>query len=491
MSKQVRRLAGVMLFLFAALFVNLNVVQLIQAEELANHPANRRLLIEEYEINRGPIVVGEEAVATSVVTEGPLKYRRQYDPARDYAHLMGYYSVVYGRDGLERTMNEALTGTPTDVLAENLSQLLGTGERTGNSVLLTVDRDVQRAAIEALGDRQGAVIALDPRSGAVLAHVSNPAYDPNRLSSHDAADIRAYWEELRQDPAQPLADRAIERRYNPGSSFKLLVAAAALERDFGPDTTFPDDPTYQPPQTSHQIGNYSGGTCTGGGTITLEQALIVSCNTVFARLGVELGAGALIQQAERFGFNRQPPYGLPVAQSHIPKELDPPSTAQAAIGGFEVQATAMQMAMVSAAIANQGVVMKPYVVAEVQDPSGRRVRGPDAGPWVQGSFTAQAVSRGTADILRDLMIKVVEQGTGQNAQIEGATVGGKTGTAAREQGTPHAWFVGFVATPDEAGNPVPRAAVAVVLPDAGEGATGGGDAAPIARAVMQAVIDGG
>lgn len=491
MGKQVRRLAGVMLFLFAALFVNLNIVQLIKADELANHPANRRLLIEEYEINRGPIVVDEEPVATSAKTEGQLKYRREYDPATDYAHLMGYYSVVFGRDGLERTMNEALTGTPTDVLAENLSQLLGTGERTGNTVLLSIVPEAQQAAIEAIGDRAGAVIALDPRSGAVLAHASNPTYDPNRLSSHDPGEIRTYWDELQQDPSQPLADRAIERRYNPGSTFKLIVAAAALERDFGKDTTFPDDPTYRPPQTDHEIGNYGGGTCTGGGTITLEQALVVSCNTVFARLGVELGDDALIQQSERFGFNRQPPYALPVAQSRIPKELDPPTTAQAAIGGFEVQSTVLQMAMIGGAIANQGVLMKPYVVSEIRDPSGRRVGGPDAGPWVQGSFTAQAISRETADTLRELMVKVVEEGTGRNARIDGAVVGGKTGTAARGTGSPHVWFVGFVATQDEAGNRVPRAAVAVALPDAGEGATGGGEAAPIARQVLQAIVDAG
>lgn len=488
MTRQVRRLAGFTLLLFGALFVNLNIVQLLNAEELANHPANRRLLIEEYQIDRGPIIVADEAVATSVETEGDLKYRRQYDPATLYSHLMGYYSVVYGRDGLERTMNEALTGTPTEALAENLSQLLGTGDRAGNRVRLTLQPAAQQAAVEALGDRHGAVIALDPLTGAVLAHASNPTYDPNRLSSHDPADIRAYWEALNQDPSQPLADRAIEQRYNPGSTMKLIVAAAALERGFGRETTFPDEGTYEPPQTSHQIGNYGGGTCTGGGTITLERALIVSCNTVFARLGVELGDDALIQQAERFGFNRRPPYALPVVESRIPKELDPPTTAQAAIGGFEVQTTAMQMAMVAGAITNQGVLMKPYAVAEILDPSGRRVRGPDAGPWVQGSFTAQAVSRQTADTLRQLMIAVVQEGTGRRAQIEGAVVGGKTGTAARGSGLPHAWFVGFVATPDEAGNPVPRAAVAVVLPDAGEGATGGVDAAPIARAVLSAAI---
>lgn len=490
MTKQVRRVAGLMLALFLALFVNLNIVQVLRANELANHPANRRLIIAEYQRRRGPIVVGQQQVAFSVATDDELKYLRRYEPPNLYSHLMGYYSIVFVRDGLEAVMNEALTGTSTDLLAENLAELLGDRDPVGDTVRLTIDPVVQQTARSALGNRTGAVIALDPKSGAVVAHVSNPAYDPNRLSSHQPKQIRAYWDALKADPREPLADRAIERRFQPGSTMKLIVAAAALERGLTPDTAFPDTTSYTPPLTSAPIRNYGGGSCAGGGSITLAQALVTSCNAVFARLGVQLGANALVAQAERFGFNRRPPYTLPTTASVIPKELDPPSTAQSAIGARDVQATAMQMAMVAAAIWNEGVLMRPYVVAEVLDASGRRVRGPDSGPWVDRPFTAQAVSEGTAATLADLMVKVVQDGTGTRAQIPGVVVGGKTGTAdPGEEYSPHVWFIGFAATPDPRGGPpVPRVAVAVVLPSAGQGLTGGRHAAPIAQAVMQAAI---
>lgn len=485
MTRQIRRVTVLVMVLFAALFANLNLIQVIRAEELANHPANRRLLIAEYEQRRGPIVVGEKSIARSVETDDELVYLRRYEPPARYAHLVGYYSILYGRDGLERTVNETLTGAPTEALAQNLTQLLNGDEPVGNAVRLTVDPTVQRAAKEALGDRTGAVVALDPQTGAVLAHVSSPAYDPNRLSSHDTTAMRDYWMALQDDPREPLADRAVERRYQPGSTFKLIVAAAALRAGLSPDTSFQDSASYTPPQTSNEIANYGGGTCAGGGSIALADALRVSCNVVFAELGVRLGAEAIIDQARRFGFNREPPYELPVAASNIPGELDPPATAQSAIGGRDVQTTALQMAMVAGAIANDGVLMRPHVVAEVLDPTGRQIRGSNAGPWVTEQFTAQAVSPETADTLSRLMVEVVESGTGTNAQLGGAVVGGKTGTAdPGERLTPNVWFAGFAGDDLDS----TEVAVAVVLPAAGQGATGGGDAAPIARAVMRAAL---
>lgn len=488
MNRQVRRVTLGMLVLFGALFVNLNLIQLLRANELANHPANRRLLIDEYQHRRGPIVVGEEQVAFSVPTEGKLKYQRRYRPRSRYAHLLGFYSLIYGRAGLEGALNETLTGTPSEQLAGDLARLLGQRDPVGNTARLTIDRKTQEAAEEALGDRIGAVVALDPRSGAVLAQVSHPTYDPNRLSSHDPQEIRKYWARLQQDDDQPLADRAIQRRYAPGSTFKLVVAAAALEHGLDPSTAFRDTAGYTPPQTTKSIGNYGGGTCAGGGSISLAKALVVSCNTVFARLGVELGADAVVTQAERFGFNRRPPYELDVVESVTGEALtadNPPAAAQSAIGARDVQATAMQMALVAAAISNSGVLPRPHVVAEVLDPSGRQIRGAKRGPWVEGRRTAQAMSPSAARTLADLMVDVVKEGTGQRAAISGVRVGGKTGTAdPDERVTPNAWFVGFAGD-----DTAPEVAVAVVLPQAGEGATGGGDAAPIARSVMAAVLD--
>jgi penicillin-binding protein A len=479
MSKQIMRVATLMLLLFAALFVNLNWITLIQADDLANHTANRRLIIQEYQIERGPMIAGEEAVARSEATEGDLRYLRTYPQGELYGHLTGYYSFVLQRNGLEAALNEELTGRSTQMLAQNLGELLGARDRAGNTVELTVNPAVQEAARDALDGRVGAVVALDPRSGGVLASYANPTFDPNPLSSHDPSEIREAWEELREAPGRPLVDRTRQETYPPGSAFKLITAAAALERGLQPDTSFPDEVTYDVPQTTADIGNFGGGTCTGGGSITLADAMRVSCNTTFARLGVEMGEEELTDQAEAFGFNRQPPFELPVARSAIPRTMDVPSTAQSAIGQRDVRATPLQMAMMAATIVNGGQVLQPHVVESVRDPSGRQLRGPDVRTWSDGRFDGQAVSPRTAEQLKRMMVAAVEDGTGTNAQIDGVEVGGKTGTA-QTGGDPTAWFVGF------AGDGV---AVAVVVPDAGADGTGGSVAAPIARQVLQAAVD--
>jgi penicillin-binding protein A len=487
MTTQVRRAGAFLLALFAALFINLNVIQVLLADDYANHPNNRRLLIDEYQIRRGSIIAGDQQIAYSEETDGTLKYLRRYDPPDLYSHLVGYYSLVYGRAGLEGRLNEQLIGTPTALLAENLADLLGQRDPVGNTVRLTVVPEVQQAAADALDGRPGAVVALDPSTGAVLAEYAYPTFDPNPLSSHDPEEIRAYWDEVSGDEREPMAARTRQRRYQPGSAMKVIVAAAALERGIDPDTSFEDSDGYTPPQTDRPIRNFGRGNCAGGGTITLEEAFEVSCNVVFAKLGVDIGDADLIDQAEAFGFNRDIPYLLPSVRSVIPDELDPPSTAQSAIGARDVQATPLNMAMVAAAIFNDGVLMRPYIVEEILDPSGRRVRGPDGGPWVETRHTAQAISQETADALETMMVRVVEEGTGTNAQISGAHVGGKTGTADPGEGMPSTvWFVGFASTGDGADDR--QVAVAVVVPGAEEDATGGGVAAPIAQRVMEAAL---
>jgi penicillin-binding protein A len=480
MSKRIGRVAAVVLVLFGALFVNLNLITLVQSDDLANHPANRRLIIREYQIDRGPIIAGEDPIARSQATEGELRYLRTYPEGPLYAHLTGYYSFILRRSGLEAVLNEELTGRPTEVVAQNLEELLFNRDRAGNAVELTIVPEVQRAARDALGDRVGAVVAIDPSDGAVLASYANPTFDPNPLSSHDAAEISEAWEAIRDDPARPLVDRAIRETYPPGSAFKLVTAAAALEQGLQPETSFPDEGVYDVPQTQADIGNFGGGNCADGTSISLHDAMRVSCNTVFARLGVEMGDEALIQQAERFGFNRQPPYELTVERSAIPKAMDVPETAQSSIGQRDVRATPMQMALLSAAIVNGGQLHRPHVVAGIRDPSGRQIAGADAGRWSEGRFDGRPISPRTAEQLRNMMIDAVEDGTGTNARIDGAVVGGKTGTA-QTGGDPTVWFVGFA---DD------RVAVAVVVPNAGPDATGGGVAAPIARQVLQAALGG-
>lgn len=483
MSHQIRRIGVVMLVLFGVLFVNLNLIQLVNSEELASNPANQRLLIREYQTRRGPLLAGDTEIAFSVPTEGELKYRRRYrDPAL-WSHVTGYYSIVLGRSGLEETMNGALTGTPTEVLAQNLAELLGGRDQTGNSVRLTIDPAVQAAAAEAIGDRTGAVVALDPTTGAVLALHSSPSLDTNRLSSHDRSAILDYWGRLQEAPRRPLINRAIRELYPPGSTFKLVVAAAAIEQGLPPDAALEDGAVFQP-EVGQPIRNYGGGACTSAATISLADALRISCNTAFAALGTDLGADALARQAAAFGFNREPPLELSTAASNFPDpaSLDAAALAQSAIGQRDVRATPLQMALIAAAVANDGVMMEPHLVAEVLDPAGRTLRGPQVSEWSEPGQPARAMSERTAQLLGEMMVSVVTDGTGTAAQIDGVRVGGKTGTATTsEDAPPTVWFAGF------AGRDV---VVAVVLPQAGEGATGGGEAAPVARAVMEAALGG-
>ncbi len=481
MNRQIVRVGAVVFVLFGALFINLNIITLLQAEELANHPANRRVIIREYSIERGPIVVGEQAIARSERTEeGQFRYLRTYPEPELYAHLTGYYSIVLQRSGLERALNEDLTGRTTEVVAQNLGELLGGADRPGNAVELTVDPAVQEAARDALAGREGAVVAIDPSTGGVLASYANPTFDPNPLSSHDTAEINAAWAPLRDDPDRPLVDRATGELYPPGSAFKIVVAAAALEAGSDPARTFPNEVSYDVPQTTLDISNAGGARCGDGDEASLQTAFRRSCNTVFARLGVELGDAALADQAEAFGFNRTPPLELPVATGRIPTEQDIPAVAQSAIGQRDVQATVLQMAMLPATVVAGGQVLRPHLVDTVRDPDGRILRGADIGRWDVLPGNGRAISPRTAQQLRSLMVDAVTGpgATGSAAAIEGVEVGGKTGTAQTSPGAPPvAWFVGF------AGDEV---AVAVAVPDADGG--GGAVAAPIAREVFRAAL---
>jgi len=480
-TPQIQRMGVVVLVLFGALFVNLNVIGLLQADELANHPANRRVIIREYAIERGPIVVGEEAIAVSVLTdEGQYRYLRRYPEPELYSHITGYYSIVLQRSGLERALNDELTGRTTEVVAQNLGELLGGGQRAGNAVELTIVPAVQRAARDALAGREGAVVVLDPRDGAVLASYANPTFDPNPLSSHDTGEINEAWAPLRDDPDRPLIDRATGELYPPGSTFKVVVAAAALEAGSDPNRSFPNEAIFDVPQTTRDISNFGDARCGDGDDTTLQIAFRRSCNTVFARLAIELGDQGLADQAEAFGFNRAPPLELPTAASAIPREQDIPATAQSALGQRDVQASVLQMAMVAATVANGGQLLRPHLVATIRDPDGRIVRGADIGQWDAPPGDGRPISPRTAQQLRALMVDAVEGpgATGAAARLDGIEVGGKTGTAQTAPGAPAvSWFIGF------AGDEV---AIAVALP----GSERSGTAVPVARDVLAAATEG-
>ena len=487
MNRSLRRVALVLFVLFGALFVNLNYLQVLRADDLADDNRNTRKLIEEYEIKRGSMLVGrgqsQLEIARSVETGGRYRFERRYPEAELYAHLTGFYSIVYGRSGLEQTANELLVGDAPEAFARNLSSFLSGEERQGDDIVLTIDPEVQEAARDALDGRQGAVVALDPTTGGVLAAYANPTYNPNQLSTFDREAATSYWESSEEERR----NRALRETYPPGSTFKLVTAAAALENGTRPEDTFDDRQTYTPPLTTRGIPNFGGGLCNGGADMTLIHALAVSCNTVFARLGNEVGPENLVAQAEKFGLNAEWESRLPFVPSAIPDELDPPATAQSAIGQRDVRVTPLQMAMIAGAIANDGVLMTPQVVQRVQEFDGRVVQEFDAEPLeVGGNDGGVAVSPQDAEALQEMMHAVVTDGSGSGAAISGVDVAGKTGTAQVAEGrNPTVWFVGFAPLDD------PQVAVAVVVPDGGDvgaEATGGAVAAPMARQVMEAAL---
>ena len=487
MTRQVRRIAVVMFVLFGALFLNINYLQVLRAEDLADDNRNTRKLIEEYELKRGSMLVGSRdqrtEIARSTATEGQYKYERGYPDGPLYAHITGFYSLVYGRAGLEETGNDFLVGDAPEAFARNLAQFLSGRERQGDDIVLTVDPQVQQAAADALGNRTGAVVALNPQTGAVLALYANPTYDPNRLSTFDREAATEYWDST-EDSRR---NRALRETYPPGSTFKVVTAAAALTNGVRPETTFEDPQTYVPPQTTRGIPNFGGGLCNGGSPLTLTRALEVSCNTVFARLGNQIGPDELVAQSERLGLNQRWDSHLPFVPSAIPAKLDPPATAQSAIGQRDVRVTPLQMAMIAGAVANDGVLMRPRIIDAVRQFNGSEVQDfPPRSLSLGGAEDGQAIEPAAAAALQDMMVAVVNNGSGRAAAISGVEVGGKTGTAQTAEGrNPTVWFIGFAPADD------PAVAVAVVVPDGGDvgaEATGGVVAAPIARAVMEAAL---
>ena len=486
MNRQIRRLGYAFIALFVLLFGAVNYIQVYAASDLANNPANQRLLLQEYNVHRGQILARDERtiLATSKATKEKLKYLRVYPRASLYAGITGYYSVVFGRYGLEQSQNEWLAGRASELLPQNLvEEILGRDKR-GATVITTIDPKLQRVAARQLGRLPGGVVALDPATGEILAMVTNPSYDPNDLASHDLKQVRAARSRLLKDPDKPLLSRAAQELFPPGSTFKLVTAAAALENGMKPDTKFPNPPALKLPTTTHELHNFGGEHCLGGAAqLTLAQALEVSCNVVFGEIGLKLGAEKLVDQARRFGFDQKVPLEIPFATGRIPPVRDflnaLPAVAFSAIGQQSVGANPLQMALVGAAIANGGVEMEPRLVKEIRDPSGRVIKSFGPKQW------GRPISGATAQQLTQMMIRVVETGTGTAAQIPGVTVAGKTGTAETTSGNPHAWFVCFAPALN------PRIVVAVMVLNGGSlgsEATGGHVAAPIARAVVRAAL---
>ena len=487
MNGPIRKVAAGCMLLVFLLLANITYVQAIRADELNARSDNRRVLLDEYAKERGPILVGDEPVALSVETDDEFAYLRQYPVPLLYAPATGYYSSVFGRSAVERSENDVLSGNDDRLFARRLVDLVTNREQRGGTVKLTLNPAAQQAAYDALGDNKGAVVALDPRTGAILTMVSKPSYDPNPLASHSVEEQQAAWQVLQEDPEKPTLNRAIAQTLPPGSVFKIVTAAAALESGrYEPDSLIPGPAEYDLPQSTVDLPNQSGEPCGSGPEelITLTNALRVSCNTAFAYLGNDLGDDALREQAERFGYNSEPltDEDLNAATSIFPAELDAPQTALAAIGQFDVRATPLQIAMVSAGIANDGTVMNPHLIEELRDPDRVKVL-----ERTEPEELSRAVSTETAQELTAMMVEVVENGTGQNGQLDGIQVAGKTGTAqTTPERPPYAWFTSFAPADDA------QIAVAVVIEEAPDTArddiAGGRLAAPVAKAVMEAVL---
>ncbi|HYH34181.1 MAG TPA: penicillin-binding transpeptidase domain-containing protein, partial [Nocardioides sp.] len=415
MNKPIRTISIFCLLLFLALMLNATYLQYYRAGALNEDPRNRRVLEAAFSSERGAILVRRTPVADSEPSDDRYDFQRVYPQPFKYAHLTGWFSY-FSQTGLEATQNSVLSGEDSRLFVTRLVDLLSNASTKGGSVQLTIDPDAQTAAFEglsALGEGvQGAVVAIDPSSGRILAMVSLPTYDPNVLASHDFAEVARTAEQLQEREDEPLLNRAVSTRLPPGSTFKLVTAAAAIESGrYDAGSQVPGGATYQLPQTSGESGliDNEGRDC-GTTRIPFTQAMGNSCNTTFTKLAVELGADAMLEQAEAFGFNSDYLDDLPnPAESVFPEDMNEPETGQSGIGQFEVAATPLQMAMVSAGIANGGTVMRPYLVDAVLTPEL------DVLPRTEPSELSQAVSAETARDLTELMTYTVSNGTASPA----------------------------------------------------------------------------
>ena len=474
MNKQIRAVSLLAGLMFLALMVNLTGSAMFRQAGLNNDPRNVRVRDAEFSQNRGNILVGSMPIATTTSSNGKFAYQRVYPSGPKYAPITGYYSYYYGRSMLEQTQNAQLTGTSD---AQWLSRITGTlsGHKPeGGSITTTINAKAQDAAWSGLKGKKGAVVAMDYTTGAVLAMASSPSYNPNDLASHYLDDTTRAWKDLVADKSSPLSNRATREIYAPGSTFKLVTAAAALQNGYNPNSKVDAPENWILPGTRTPLTNDSN--C-GGSQITLTHALDVSCNTAFGKLGVRLGQDKVRDQAERFGFGKTVGSDISSVASKFPQDLTDAQLAQSSIGQFDVAASPLQMAMVAAGIANDGVLMEPYLTRSVRAANLQTVWSHKDTPM------STPMTRKSAKQLQEMMVSVVNNGTGRNARISGVTVGGKTGTAQTSPDKPpYAWFVGW--------SDKPKVAVAVFVESSNTERSeiaGGRLGAPIARDVIEAL----
>ncbi|WP_149547946.1 peptidoglycan D,D-transpeptidase FtsI family protein [Streptomyces marokkonensis] len=489
MNKPLRRIAIFCGLLILTLLIRDNWLQYVQADELRTDENNRRVAIERYASPRGDIIVGGEPITGHTTTKGDFKYKRTYKDGAMWAPVTGFVSQAFGANQLESIEDGILTGNDDRLFFRNTLDMLTGKKKEGGNVVTTLNAAAQKAAYEGLKKQggKGSVVALEPSTGKILALASFPSYDPSTIAGDSLDTDAEAWKKLQKknNPDDPMLNRALREVYPPGSTFKVLTAAAALEHGLVDDA---DQKTDTPlpwimTGTRTELENDGDLPCKDA---TLREALRVSCNTVFGKVGADLGNDKMLETAKKFGFTEEQFTPVRASASVFSDNMEPSQVALSSIGQFNTAATPLQMAMVASAVANNGTLMKPYMVDELQAPNLDTIEKTDP------ETLSEPMSAKNAQILQSMMETVVNDGTGRNAQIPGVTVGGKTGTAQHGENNsknPYAWFISY-AKGDDGSSPV---AVAVVIED--ENAvrgdiSGGGLAAPIAKSVMEAVVKG-
>jgi peptidoglycan glycosyltransferase len=476
MIKSLRISGAFVLVLFIALFLSTSVVQVLAANTISQDDRNVRNLYQSFSAERGQIFAGNVEVASSVPVDTQYRFLRTYPYPELYAPIVGYYTLNQGNAGIESALNPLLTGQASSQFMEQVNALVTGSSPRGATVVLTIDHELQQVAADALGDRRGAVVAIEPSTGRILAMVSSPSFDPNQLASHSTLNVLEYYQSVIADDKDPLANRAIAGdQYFPGSVFKVLVAAAALESGrYQAGSEFENLPELRLPLSTSIVTNSGGRLCGIGETVTIETALVLSCNVPFAELGRDLGEGAIGEMADAFGFEARLEIPLSVTPSRYPRGMDQAQLMLSSFGQYDVRVTPLQVAMMSAAVANDGQLMSPQLVQEVLANDLRLLEE------FEPSVYSTPISKRTANELSRMMVNGVSQGVASAAQVPGVPVAGKTGTAETGIGEGRSfWFTGFAPAND------PKIAVAVVVEGESADGTGNSVAGPIARAVLE------
>ncbi|MFF0833918.1 penicillin-binding transpeptidase domain-containing protein [Streptomyces sp. NPDC004009] len=489
MNKPLRRIAIFCGLLVLALLIRDNWLQYVKADQLRTDTANRRVAIERYSNPRGDIIVDGDPITGSVEAKsGDFKYKRTYKNGPMWAPVTGYSSQAFGATQLENIEDGILTGNDDRLFFRKTLDMITGKDQQGGNVVTTLNAAAQKAAYNGLSAQggKGAVVALEPSTGKILALASYPSYDPSSFAGNTDKDSKAWNKILKKNnPADPALNRALRETYPPGSTFKVVTAAAALENglyksaDEKTDSPLP----YIMKGTTTPLKNEGNLPCKDA---NMREALRVSCNTVFGKIGADLGNDKMLEEAKKFGFDAEQFTPVRSNASVFSDNMNPSQTALSSIGQFNTAATPLQMAMVASAVANDGKLMKPYMVDELQSSNLDPVAKTDP------EELSRPLTPQNAQILQSMMETVVKSGTGQRAQIGGGvTVGGKTGTAQHgvaNSANPYAWFISYAKLSDNS-SPV---AVAVVVEDENanrDDISGGGLAAPIAKSVMEAVIN--